>query len=112
MGGATVLREGTESVYTVGEQFVAAALGDFCLPASAEGIDAAVWQTVQAGRAAGATARSAEPLPDEEVLVLLAARVQARTAKNWQESDRLRDEIAHRGWRVLDTGNGQKVERT
>jgi cyanophycinase-like exopeptidase len=111
MGGATVLREGKESVYTVGEQFAAAALGDFCLPASAEGIDAAVWQAVQAGRAAGAAARSAEPLPDEEVLALLAAREQARSAKNWQESDRLRDEIARGGWRVLDTGNGQKVER-
>jgi cysteinyl-tRNA synthetase len=112
MGSTTVLREGMETVYPAGEQFMAPALGNFCLPAAVEGIDPAVWQVVQEGRTAGATARSAEPLPDGEVLALLTERQEARNARNWQESDRLRDEMARRGWRVLDTGNGQRVERS
>ncbi|MBX9743406.1 MAG: cysteine--tRNA ligase [Chthoniobacterales bacterium] len=50
----------------------------------------------------------AEILP-REVSDLLALRQQARAEKNWQESDRLRDQIAELGWSVKDTKNEQKV---
>lgn len=40
---------------------------------------------------------------------LLDQRAAARTSKNWQESDRLRDAIAVLGWTVKDTKDGQKV---
>ncbi len=40
---------------------------------------------------------------------LLAARAAARTAKDFGESDRLRDEIAALGWVVRDTPDGQVV---
>jgi cysteinyl-tRNA synthetase len=43
------------------------------------------------------------------VLALLEQRQQARTAKNWSESDRLRDEIAALGWVVKDTKDGPKL---
>ena len=33
----------------------------------------------------------------------------ARADKNWAESDRLRDEIASRGWQVQDTPEGAKL---
>ena len=46
-----------------------------------------------------------------EVQALLDARAAARAAKNWAESDRLRDEIAAAGWLVKDSKDGQSVTR-
>ena len=46
-----------------------------------------------------------------EVKALLDARAEARKAKNWAESDRLRDEIAALGWAVKDSRDGQSVEK-
>lgn len=40
---------------------------------------------------------------------LLEARAAARGAKNWAESDRLRDSIQELGWTVKDTKDGQKL---
>ncbi len=44
-----------------------------------------------------------------EVLSIVEKRQQARAAKNWAESDRLRDEIAAFGWVVKDTKDGPKL---
>ncbi len=44
-----------------------------------------------------------------EVKALVEQRQQARAAKNWAESDRLRDEIARLGWTVKDTKDGPKL---
>lgn len=44
-----------------------------------------------------------------EVQALLDQRAAARAAKNWTESDRLRDAIAELGWIVKDTKDGQKL---
>lgn len=49
---------------------------------------------------------------DAEVQALVAARQAARAAKNWAESDRLREEIAKRGWIVQDSPQGPKLRRT
>jgi cysteinyl-tRNA synthetase len=46
-----------------------------------------------------------------EVEALLAERAAARAAKNFAESDRLRDAIAALGWTVKDTKEGQKVSK-
>lgn len=43
------------------------------------------------------------------VTALLEERMTARAAKNWAESDRLRDAIALHGWIVKDTKEGQKI---
>ncbi len=45
------------------------------------------------------------------VQALMDERTQARANKNWAESDRLRDEIAKLGFDVLDTSEGQKIEK-
>ena len=42
-----------------------------------------------------------------EIQALLDQRAEARKAKNWAESDRLRDEIAAKGWAVKDSKDGQ-----
>ena len=44
-----------------------------------------------------------------EVQALADRRAEARKAKNWAESDRLRDEIAALGWTVRDSRDGQSL---
>ncbi len=44
-----------------------------------------------------------------EAMALVEQRQAARAAKNWAESDRLRDEIAKLGWNVKDTKDGAKL---
>jgi cysteinyl-tRNA synthetase len=57
-------------------------------------------------------------LPDEpdslepELEALLGAREAARAARDWAESDRLREEIARHGILVEDTRDGQRWRRT
>lgn len=55
--------------------------------------------------------KSAGASVDTEVEQLLEQRQAARSSKNWAESDRLRDEIAQRGWVVQDSPQGQKLRR-
>ena len=54
--------------------------------------------------------KTGEEFPPE-VLALLDERQEARKAKNWAESDRLRDEIAAAGWIVKDSKDGQSVTK-
>ena len=46
-----------------------------------------------------------------DIQALLDQRAEARKAKNWAESDRLRDEIAEKGWLVKDSKDGQSCTR-
>ncbi len=48
---------------------------------------------------------------DAEIEELIAARAAARAAKNWAESDRIRDELKARGIVVEDTAQGAKWHR-
>jgi cyanophycinase-like exopeptidase len=89
-----------------------------------EGIAPALWSQVTAARAAAHAERLArqqaaaappasagtDDLPPE-VQALLKARHAARAAKQWAESDRLRDELAALGWKVLDTRDGQTLTK-
>ena len=45
----------------------------------------------------------------QEILNLVEERKQARSNKNWSESDRLRDLIAEKGYIVKDTKDGTEV---
>jgi cysteinyl-tRNA synthetase len=51
------------------------------------------------------------PILPAEVQALIGSRAQARTSKNWAESDRLRDELKALGYTVEDTKQGQKVSK-
>ena len=46
-----------------------------------------------------------------DVQAMLDQRAEARKAKNWAESDRLRDAIAAAGWLVKDSKDGQTVTK-
>jgi cysteinyl-tRNA synthetase len=48
---------------------------------------------------------------DPETAALLGARAAARAARDWAESDRLREELAARGIAVEDTRDGQRWRR-
>lgn len=56
--------------------------------------------------ALGVLEKPAEAVP-AEVQALLERRQAARAAKDWKQSDALRDEIAAHGWLVKDTPKGQ-----
>jgi cysteinyl-tRNA synthetase len=58
----------------------------------------------------GVAAPPAESL-EPELAELLEARAAARAAKQWAESDRLRDELGARGIAVEDTRDGQRWRR-
>ena len=49
-------------------------------------------------------------VPDE-VVALAEERLAARKAKNWAESDRLRNEIAERGYAIKDTATGYEITK-
>lgn len=91
-------------MYPSGEKFALSELGAFHLPDPIQsGIPDEVWDMVV----------NAPPLetdrPSEEVLALAEKRQQARTARNWAESDKLRDQISALGWTVQDTPEGPKL---
>lgn len=46
-----------------------------------------------------------------ELLGKLAARNAARKAKDWATADRLRDEIAAAGWKIVDAPTGARLEK-
>jgi cysteinyl-tRNA synthetase len=48
---------------------------------------------------------------DSDVKKLLDERENAKADKNYEEADRLREEIVKFGYKVLDTPDGQKLER-
>ncbi len=48
---------------------------------------------------------------DDRVQDLVLRRQEARQAKNWAESDRIRDELAKLGWTVKDTPQGPQLKR-
>ena len=56
--------------------------------------------------ALGVLEKPAEAVP-AAVQALLERRQAARAAKDWKQSDALRDEIAALGWLVKDTPKGQ-----
>lgn len=47
----------------------------------------------------------------QEIIELVEKRKLARENKDWQESDRLRDEIIAKGYQVKDTKQGMEVSR-
>jgi cyanophycinase-like exopeptidase len=109
-GGVTILHGAETHRYASGEHFPLALLGDFHLPAAGAGIPEAVWADTVVGVAQAAARRRARLQPEPAVLALVAERAAARSAQDWRRSDELRDQIAARGWRVLDTPDGAQLE--
>ncbi|MQA76321.1 MAG: cysteine--tRNA ligase [Solirubrobacterales bacterium] len=108
------------------ERFLAALADDFNTPRAW----AAIFELVAEGNRrplAGARAALAELLPllglesllepqspaadDPEAVRLLAERELARAERDFERADRIRDELAARGWAVRDTADGARLVR-
>lgn len=105
VSSVSLVRECDPEIYAAGKTFPINALGNFKIPALEDGISAQALELIHAA------ARVEEDSPDAETLSLLDARKQARASKDWAASDRLRNEIAARGWSVVDTAEGQSLKR-
>jgi hypothetical protein len=105
VSSVSLVRDCDPKMYPAGAKFGFNELGSLNLPEPLEtGIPAKVWEMVN-------DAPLEEDKPSADVVALADQRQQARTKKNWAESDRLRDQIAALGWTVQDTKDGQKLVR-
>ncbi len=101
VSSVSLVRECDPEIYATGSQFALDELGELHIPDEFnEGIPGDVWEMVQSAQG------NDEEGPPDEVLALAKERHQARVDKNWDASDRLRDEIANMGWQVQDTPEG------
>jgi len=104
VSSVSLVRECDPEIYATGATFPLSDLGEFRIPEPLEtGISDEAWDMVTAAQV------KEEEDPPEEVLALVEQRKNARDEENWDESDRLRDEIADLGWQVQDTPEGPKL---
>lgn len=101
-GCITLLKTGFEKKYYPGEAFALSEFGPVQIPPSQSGLPAAVWQ--QANRP------QTPSKPTSEVLALVEQRQIARQERDWAKADALRQELAQRGWNLLDTPQGPRLE--
>ncbi|MDP3244047.1 MAG: hypothetical protein Q8M83_00035, partial [bacterium] len=107
MSSVSLVRECDPEIFAAGKVFPLRELGEFKFPESPErGISSAAWDLLTNA------VHSADESLSAEVQSLVDARQRARAAKNWTESDRLRDELAARGYTVKDTPDGQDVTKS
>lgn len=106
VSSVTILKGAGTTMYPAGSGFPLSELGEMKAPDPIEtGIRPEIWQMSLAAR------QMKDELPSVEVLDLLEQRKQARNAKDFSESDRLRDTIFALGWMVKDTKEGQQLEK-
>ncbi len=111
-GEIHVIRHGVEKSFLNDSTFSIREFGNFhTLEDRKKGIKPENWRQALAAIAASQE-EEAESQPPAEVMDVLEQRRQARLEKNWQRSDQLRDQISDLGWRVIDTTEGQKLERS
>jgi len=103
VSSVSLVRECIPEMHPAGSTFDLQELGDIQLPQPIEkNIPAHVWDMV-------CNAPPLEEVPPDDVIALAEKRQQARVNKQWDESDRLRTEIAARGWMVQDSKDGYKL---
>jgi hypothetical protein len=105
-GGVSILRQGQERRHERGQSFSLQELGPFHLPSSPIEMPAEVLARLPEAPDPSASSRQ----PPADVLALVDQRESARARKDWSTADRLRREIADRGWQVLDTPQGVRLE--
>ena len=109
-GEVHLVKGGKERTFPDDTSFSIFELGNFRpLQEISQGIDAVAWK--KALESTEAPAPQPESIPPVEVMDMLEVRRQARQAKEWRKSDVLRDQILQNGWKVIDTPDGQKLER-
>ena len=79
------------------------------MDADAAAASLAAWEKVDTVLGGGTKART-EEIP-AEIAALLEARQAARKAKDFKQSDTIRDELKARAWVIEDTPKGPKLKR-
>jgi len=108
VSSVSILKQNGMDIHPAGAKFPLSELGQFSPPPAIEqGIRSDAWQMV----IQAANGEKENNAPPAEALALLEKRQEARTRKDFAESDRLRDQIATLGWTVQDGKEGQKLVR-
>ncbi len=112
-GEIHVVRGGEEKSFLNDSSFSIQELGNFHpLINRREGIRGDTWKKAVDAATLPQEEEETSPQPPVEVMEALEQRRKARQEKNWKQSDQLRDRISDLGWRVIDTSEGQKIERS
>jgi hypothetical protein len=97
-------------IYHESEKFSLAELGTFH-PFDPEAVlPRKIW--LQALIAKKYMAEIKEEAPPEMVVNLVRKREKARSRKDWETADSLRDDIANLGWEVVDSPDGPQINKT
>jgi hypothetical protein len=101
-GTITILRDGRAQVHPADSEFPLEEIGKYRIPPEPFGVEKSVWEEVRARR----TETEADPIPPPEVAALLQERKRMRQSGKYANADRIREEIEHKGWSVMDTPDG------
>jgi hypothetical protein len=107
-GRVTVVRDRRATTYASGVPVPLTELGSFAVPDIGTVVAADLVRAIEATRAE----RAAAAEPPADLAALAAQRDRARNAKDFATADRLRGEIAERGWTVEDGRTGTTLRRT
>ncbi len=106
VSSVSLVRECDPRIYPAGASFALKELGAYRPPEDLQiGISARAWELARESD------RPTDEAPSAEVLELAEKRRKARSNSNWNESDRLRDQLSTLGWNVQDTKDGQQLIR-
>lgn len=106
LGNVTIHKDGDVQQLPAGKAVNLADLGDFQLCDPLAGISPESWQAALDAQSQAATA----PRPPEELIQLADKRELARSQKDWELADQLREEIESRGWAIQDNPDGYHLE--
>lgn len=110
-GAVSLWRDGVETRVPAGDTVRIDMLGTTRMPDPNDGLPPGFLEAVRRQVDEARAARSDRREPDEEVRAIVARREAARTDRDWPLADRLRAELAARGWDVRDTSDGPVLEQ-
>jgi len=107
-GNVNILMADSQIRLPAGENLDLTELGNFQDSHPLAGISQETWET-----ALKAAKENAKPVqPPLAVVDLAEERLKARTQKDWERADQLRNEIDARGWSVQDTPDGFQLQQS
>ncbi len=109
VGTVTILSGGRERTFKAGDVFSFRELGDLVLPGVKDlGLQEIAWKLIEETRQ---VEEEDETIPGD-VARLVEKRQLARENRDWSQADRLREQIAEKGWEILDTNDGPVVQKS
>jgi hypothetical protein len=106
VGSVTIARCDTEKIFHSGEEFSLTSLGNYSLPNPEQLIDEHLMEKLRGMQFSVDEKDQSIPA---SVKSLIQEREAARLRKDWQLSDRLREQIQLAGWHVQDTPDGMRL---